>query len=157
VVGILVASAVIWTALLVLVFTLFFTVLIPAVQFGGRGEIPGDFPVYPGAQLQSAIASRFNGCTTVTAQWTTRDEPATVIGFYKQALSSPPWTITDTQQLVRSTSFYVEGTGAQHREGVLSVDAPAFANSATNISLALAKSSQRPAGGCSVVVGTVGS
>jgi len=157
VVAILIASAAVWAVVLALVLALFFTVFIPAIQFGGKGEIPTDFPVYPGAQLQSAMASGFSGCTTVSATWTTRDDAATVVGFYKQALSSSPWTITDTQSLVRSTTFYVESTGDQHREGALTVEAPSFANGSTYISLALAKSNQRVVGSCKVVVGTIGS
>jgi hypothetical protein len=156
VVAILVASALVWWALIALVFTLFFTVFIPAIQFGGKGEIPSDFPVYAGAQLDSATASRFSGCTTVTAGWSSRDKVAKVIDFYKLALSSPPWTTTDVEQHTRSTSFYFEYLGNEHREGFLTVDSPTFTNAPTEISLDMVKSRPNLVGGCKVITGTVG-
>ena len=156
VVAILVASALVWTALIALVFTLFFTVFIPAVQFGGRGEIPSDFPVYTGAQLESATASSFSGCTTVTANWSSGEAAAKVIDFYKLALSSAPWTTTDVEQHTRSTTFYFEYIGNEHREGFLTVDSSTFANAPTEISLDMVKSRANLVGGCKVITGTVG-
>src|SRR4029077_10305490 len=73
VVAILVASALVWVVLIAVVATLFLTVFIPAVQFGGRGQIPAGFPVYPSATLDSAFASRSGGCTMVSAAWSTKD------------------------------------------------------------------------------------
>ena len=157
VVAILIASAVIWLAVGIGLFTLFITVFIPLVQFGGRSEIPNDFPVYPGAQLQSATASGFNGCTTVTASWSTRDDPTTVTDFYKTALSEQSWTLIDTRQHLRSISFFFRGTGVQQREGWLTVETSSFANSTTQISLELVKSAPRAVGECHVAVGIVGS
>lgn len=96
VVAILVASAIAWMALIGLLFTLFFAVLIPALQYGGRGEIPSDFPVYPGAHLESAVASSFYGCTTVQATWSTSADPDAVTAFYQAGLSQGDWAVTST-------------------------------------------------------------
>src|ERR1700719_2227135 len=103
VVAILVASAVVWVMLIALVATLFFTVFIPAVQFGGRGQIPSDFPVYPSARLDSAVATVSGRCTTVTASWSTPDDAASVVDFYRRELAAGDWTVTDTRPLSDST------------------------------------------------------
>lgn len=94
VVAILVVTGVAWVVLIGGVFTLFIAVLIPTLQFGGRGQIPSDFPVYPGAQLQSAYAISAGGCSSVEATWSTTADAAAVQAFYQQRLSSGDWTVT---------------------------------------------------------------
>jgi hypothetical protein len=160
VVAILVASAVVWAVLITVVATLFFAVFIPAVQFGGRGEIPDDFPVYPGAHLDSALASRSPGCTTVDATWSTKDGASQVVDFYRERLSIGEWLITDTTPPSDSTVLYFRSTSIPNREGYLSVSRQPY-SSQTQITMTMAKS----AGGtpssvavsrCHVLVGALG-
>lgn len=94
VVAILVATAVAWIVLIVLLFVGFFAFLVPTLQFSGRGDIPSDFPVYPGAQLGTAIASTVNRCTTVDATWSTDDSAAKVVDFYATALPQAGYAIS---------------------------------------------------------------
>jgi len=157
VVAILVASAVVWAVLIGAVATLFFAVFIPAVEFGGRGEIPGDFPVYPGARLDSAIATVSGTCTTVTANWSTSDSPALVTDFYGRTLAATDWTVTDRRALSDSTVIYFQSTSAPNREGYLSVSSTPF-SSRTQITMTMAKSGTGAgsASGCHVLVGAAG-
>ena len=152
VVAILVASALVWVALIAAVATLFFAVFIPAVQFGGRSQIPADFPVYPNAQLESAFASRSGGgCTTVTATWSTSDNAASVLDFYRRQLSAGDWTVTDSS---RSTEIFFQSASAPSREGYVAVLSQPY-SSRTYIDLTMAKS--EPGAGsvsaCHVLVG----
>jgi hypothetical protein len=155
VVAILVASALVWVLLIAMVATLFFAVLIPAVQFGGRGQIPGDFPVYPGAHLDSAIATVSATCTTVTANWSTPDDAATVTDFYRQQLELKDWTVTDSRSASGSTVIYFQSTSVPNREGYLSVSTQAY-SSRTYITMTMAKSESTSVSGCHVLVGAGG-
>jgi len=154
VIAILVASAAVALALAATVAILFFAVFIPAVQFGGRNEIPSDFPIYPGARLDSAIASDSGPCLSVTATWSTSDDAARVIAFYRHALATGPWTITDTRQEGAATIFYFQGTSGPARGGYLSVERQAFSDR-TQISMSLERStsSAEAASGCHTLVG----
>ena len=155
VVAILVASALVWVVLIGAVATLFFTLFIPAVQFGARGEIPGDFPVYPGARLDSAIATVSGGCTTVTANWSTSDNGAAVLAFYRRELAAGDWTVTDSRSLSDSTVIYFQSTSVPNREGYLSVGSEPF-SSRTHITMTVAKSGSTSVSGCHVLVGAAG-
>jgi hypothetical protein len=157
VVAILVASAVVWVMLIALVATLFFTVFIPAVQFGGRGQIPNDFPVYPSARLDSAVATVSGRCTTVTASWSTPDDAASVVDFYRRELAAGDWTVTDTRPLSDSTVIYFQSASAPNREGYVSVLTQSY-SSRTYISMTMAKSGSGAgsAAGCHVLVGAGG-
>jgi hypothetical protein len=157
VVAILVASALVWVVLIAIVATLFFTVFIPAVQFGGRGQIPSDFPVYPSAQLDSAFATVSGRCTTLTASWSTPDSGASVVDFYRRELAAGDWTVTDTRPLSDSTVIYFQSVSAPNREGYLSVLTQPY-SSRTYISMTMAKSGSG-AGSvarCHVLVGAGG-
>lgn len=88
-------SALAWIALFGALVTLFFAVLIPAFQFSGRGDIPSDLPVYPGAHLESAYRAATGGCSSVDAVWSTADGPDAVMAFYQQRLMGD-WTVTAT-------------------------------------------------------------
>ncbi len=154
VVAILVASAVVWVVLIAMVGTLFFAVFIPAIQFGGRGEIPADFPVYSSARLDSAIATVSGACTTVTASWSTGDDAAAVADFYRRELAAGDWTVTDTRPLSDSTVIYFQSASAPNREGYLSVSRQPF-SSRTQITMTMAKSGSG-ASGCHVLVGAGG-
>jgi len=157
VVVILVASAAVWVALIAIVATLFFALFIPTVELSGRNEIPGDFPVYPGAHLESAIATVSAACTTVTATWSTPDTPAAVTDFYRQQLGASDWTVTDWRSLSASTVIYFQSTSVPNREGYLSVSSQPFSRR-TNITMTVAKSATGPgpASGCHVLVGAAG-
>jgi hypothetical protein len=157
VVAILVASALVWVALVGIVTTLLFTVFIPAIQFGGRGEIPGDFPVYPNAHLDSAFATVSGRCTTVTATWSTTDSAASVADFYRRELAAGDWTVTDTRPLSDSTVIYFQSTSAPNREGYLSVLTQPY-SSRTYISMTMAKSGSGAGSvsGCHVLVSAAG-
>ena len=155
VVAILVASALVWVALIAIVATLFFAVFIPAVQFGGRGEIPADFPVYPSAQLDSAFASRSGGCTMVSAEWSTADSASGVLDFYRQQLSTGDWTLYDSKPLSDSTVLYFQSTSAPHRDGYLSVARQPF-SSHTQITTTMAIPVTGSVSGCHVLVGVAG-
>ena len=93
VVAILVASAVAWTALIGALLVLFFGSLVPTLQYGGRSAIPSDFPVYPGAHLESAISTTTNRCSTVDATWSTSDGASQVVDFYTSRLPEAGYTI----------------------------------------------------------------
>lgn len=158
VVAILVASAVVWVVLIAIVATLFFAVFIPAVQFGGRGEIPSDFPVYPGAHLDSAFASRSLGCTTVDAAWSTRDSASQIVDFYRERLATGAWALTDSRQLSDSTVLYFQSTAAPNREGYLWVTRQPY-SSRIQITMNMVKTAPdttRSVSECHVVVGVVG-
>ena len=153
-VAILVASAAVWVALIVIVGVLFFAVFIPAVTFSGRGEIPGNFPVYPGAHLDSAFASRTGGCTTVEAGWSTGDGAERVTSYYQEQLSTGDWTLTDTRQSGSATILDFKSSSGDNPEGYLSVEATPY-SSATHISLTLAKTTSAVSS-CHVLVGVAG-
>ena len=157
VVAILVASAAVWVVLVAVVATLFFAVFIPKVALSGQREIPGDFPVYPGAHLESAIATASAGCTTVTATWSTPDGPAAVTDFYRQHLAASDWTVTEFRALSDSTVIYFQSTSVPNREGYLSVASQPFSRR-TNITMTVAKSATGPetVSGCHVLAGAAG-
>jgi hypothetical protein len=141
VVAILVASAAIWIALLGTVVTLFITVFIPTIEFGGKGEIPRDFPVYPGAHLQSAFATGIGDCTTVDATWGTGDSLALVAEFYQQELTRGPWTLVgNTRAQVDEIELYFRDVSGLHREGSLTVTSPSPSDKSTQISMTMYKS-----------------
>ena len=152
--AILVASALVWAVLLAILATLFFAVLIPAVQFGGRNQIPADFPVYPNAHLESALASVSGRCTTVTATWSSSDSAATVFDFYRRELSAGDWTVNDA---TNSTEIFFQSASTPNREGYVAVLTQPYANR-TYIELTMAKSEagDRSVSGCHVLAGAAG-
>lgn len=139
VVAILVATGAAWVVLIVLLFVAFFAVLIPTLQFGGRGEIPSDFPVYPGAHLESAIASNLQGCTSVEATWSTADDAAAVQAFYKDRLAGGDWTITSAT----GGEIDFESTSGAPRTGVVYIRGDQYARQ-TVIDLTMTKSPANP-------------
>lgn len=147
VVAILVASAAVWVVLIVALGILFFAVFIPAVEFGGRAEIPSDLPVYPGARLQSAFATGLGNCTTVDATWSSSDSAATVSAFYHEALSTGHWTITGSTQENGTYLIDFRSTSEPLRGGYLSVESFAFSNP-TQITMALEKSGAQDGSAC---------
>lgn len=138
VVAILVATAVAWIALIVLLFVGFFAVLVPTLQFSGQGDIPSDFPVYPGAQPGSAYSVTNGGCTTVQATWSTSDAADTVEAFYRDRLSSGDWTITSTV----NGRIDFESTSEPPRSGTVYIRGNEFARQ-TVIDLVVTKASGR--------------
>jgi hypothetical protein len=138
VVAILVATAAAWVVLIVLLFVALFTVLIPTLQYGGRGEIPNDFPVYPGAQMGSAYGVSAGGCTSVQATWSTSDGADAVQSFYEARLSSGDWTITSTS----NGRIDFKGTSGPQRTGTIYIRANEFAHE-TVIDLVLTMSPAR--------------
>jgi hypothetical protein len=154
VVAILVASALVWVVLIATVATLFFAVFIPAVQFGGRNQIPTDFPVYPNAQLESAFASRSGSCTTVTATWSTTDSAASVRDFYRRELSAGDWTVTDSTNL---TEIFFQSASTPTRNGYVAVLTQPYSGR-TYIDLTMAKSGSGAGSvsACHVLVGAGG-
>ncbi|HLZ94154.1 MAG TPA: hypothetical protein VKT20_02350 [Candidatus Dormibacteraeota bacterium] len=147
------ASAVTWVVLMGLLITLFFAVLIPTLQFSGRGEIPADFPVYPGARLQGAFATTTGACMSVSANWSTPDDATQVVAFYQEQLGAGDWTVVDTRTSGSATVIYFRSTSGPDREGYLSIEAAPFSNG-TQITMDLEKS--RGAASCRLVVGTTG-
>src|SRR5689334_10391583 len=95
VVAILFAAAAIWIAVFGGFVVLFVNVFVPFLEFNGRDQIPPDLPVFAGANLDSAQASVLGDCTSVDATWSTTSDEATVLTFYRGALSTEPWSITD--------------------------------------------------------------
>ena len=153
VVAILVASAAVWIVLVAVIATLFLAVFIPTVEFSGRGDIPDDFPVYPGAGLDSAFASHSGGCTTVEAGWSSPAAVQAVVVFYQERLAGGGWTITDSRMSGTATVIAFQSASGPHREGYVSIQAPPYAGK-TNISLTLVKSTASSE--CHAVVGVVG-
>ena len=153
VVAILVGSAVTSLVILVGIITLFVTVVVPGLQFGGKDQIPRDLPVYPGAHLNSAFAGGFSGCTTVNATWSTSAPASDVVAFYRSQLSTGAWTLTDSGPSRGDFNLYFESNSGPHREGVITV----FNSSgdSTEIALDLAKSISTPSSvsSCHVLVG----
>jgi hypothetical protein len=140
VVAILVASAAVWIALVGIVVTLVFTVLIPTALYSGKGEIPGNFPVYPGAHLDSAVASYATDCTIVNAVWSTSAGVSTVTAFYQGALAAEPWSVTTTASSNGAFRIYFRTTSGLNREGTLGIESRPYVNPPTHISLELYKS-----------------
>ena len=143
-------------AILAGIITLFVTVVVPGFEFGGKDQIPTDLPIYPGAQLQSAFADGFQGCTTVTATWSTSAPASDVIDFYKSQLNAGAWKLTDSGPSRAGFNLYFESTSGSNREGVITV----FSGTrrATDISLDFAKSisTQTAVSSCHVAVGQTG-
>jgi hypothetical protein len=154
VVAILVASAVTWVAVIAVVGVLFFAVFIPAVMFGGRSQIPSDFPVYPGATLSSAFASRAGGCMSVDATWSTGDTASRVTSYYQEQLSTGDWTLTDTRPSGSATVFYFKRSAGEDPQGYLSVESTPY-SSTTQITLTMEKSTS-PNTACHPLVGVAG-
>jgi len=151
VVAILVASALVWIVLIAAVATLFFAVFIPAVQFGGRNQIPADFPVYPNAQLESAFASRSGSCTTVTATWSTSDHAESVLDFYRRELSTGAWTVTGSN---RSTEIFFQSASTPNREGYVAVlTQPYSGRTYIDLTMAKSESGAGSVSACHVLVG----
>jgi hypothetical protein len=138
VVAILVASAAVWLILIAVVATLFFAVFIPGVQFGGRAEIPSDFPIYPGAHLDSAFATRAGGCTTVEAEWSTGDDATRVVAFYREQLSTGDWTLTDSTRSGSATVLDFKSSSGASPNGYLSVESTPY-SSTTRIMMTVTK------------------
>ncbi|HET7419436.1 MAG TPA: hypothetical protein VFL27_03565 [Candidatus Dormibacteraeota bacterium] len=153
-VAILVASAAVWIAIVVTLLVLFFNVFIPAVTLGGKGEIPVDFPVYPGAHLESATASSLGGCTSVVASWSASTVAGPVVTFYESGLATGAWTLTDTRQHLNGVDLSFESTTGPRREGVLTISYSPYDRSTTQISLEMYKSSGAANTVC--VFGTIG-
>jgi fermentation-respiration switch protein FrsA (DUF1100 family) len=156
VVWILVGSAVTSLVVVVGIIALFVTVVVPGFEFGGRDQIPSDLPVYPGAKLESALATGFQGCIDVSASWSTPAPEADVIDFYNSQLNTGAWSLTDTNRSRAGFHLSFESRTGAHREGVISVLANAAG--ATSISLDLVKStsSRTSVSSCHVVVGDTG-
>src|SRR5438270_8043864 len=156
VIAILVGSALTSMAILAGVITLFVTVLVPGFEFGGKDQIPTDLPIYPGAQLQSAFAGGFQGCSTVTATWSTAAPASEVIDFYKSQLNTGAWRITSSGPSRGEFYIYFESTSGSQREGAITVSSGTGGR--TDISLDLAKSisTQTAVSSCHVVVGQTG-
>jgi hypothetical protein len=157
VIGILVGSAVSSVVILAGIITLFVTVVVPGFEFGGKDQIPADFPVYPGAKLESAFASEYEDCTTVTATWSTSAPPSQVIDFYRAQLNTGPWTLTDSSRGREGFDFDFHSNSGVHREGVVTV----FSRSegGTQISLDLAKSrppTRTSVSSCHILAGQIG-
>src|SRR5439155_24827793 len=121
VIAILVGSALASIAVLAGIITLLVIVVIPGFEFGGKDQIPTDVPIYPGAQLQSAFASGFEGCTTVTATWSTPAPASDVIDFYKSQLNSGVWRVTISGTSRGDFYLYFDNTSGSQREGAISV------------------------------------
>ena len=144
VVAILVASAIVWIGLIAALFAVLFFVLLPNLEFSGKSEIPKDIPVYPGAQLNSAFATKYGGCTTVEATWTTGDDSHRVVSFYSEQLSAGGWTVTDTRNRTGGTEIDFSSTSGPLRQGFVFVESPPYSNQ-TEINLTLYKSPGVPA------------
>ena len=156
VIAILVGSALASIAVLAGIITLLVTVVIPGFEFGGKDQIPTDVPIYPGAQLQSAFASGFQGCTTVTATWSTPAPASDVIDFYKSQLNTGAWRVTSSGPSRGEFYLYFESTSGSQREGAITVSSGT--RGPTDISLDLAKSisTRTTVSGCHVIVGEIG-
>ncbi len=123
VVAILVVAAAIWIAVFGGLIMLFVNVFIPSIQFSGRDQIPRDFPVFAGANLDSAQASVIGDCTSVNATWSTTSDEATVLTFYRGALSTDPWSITDDYNHRGQQELdFSSDSGGRHREGALTLE-----------------------------------
>ena len=156
VIAILVGAALTSMVILAGLITLFVTVVVPGFEFGGKDQIPTDLPIYPGAQLQSAFADGFEGCTTVTATWSTSAPASDVIDFYKSQLNTGAWRVTSSGASRGEFYLYFESTSGSQREGAITVSSET--GGPTDISLDLAKSisTQTTVSGCHVVVGQTG-
>jgi hypothetical protein len=150
VVAILIGSAIASFLLFAGVIVLFATVFIPTVQFGGRGEIPNDFPVYPRSHLESAFATGVGDCTNVSATWSTSDGVEAVTKFYQGELAAGTWRLTDTRDHSGEVDLYFESTSGSHREGSLTLRSGAYQEASTQIFLEMYKSGAKPTKNCRV-------
>lgn len=156
VVAILAASVLVWFGILTTLVILFIDVFIPAFTLGGKSEIPGDFPVYPGSHLQTAVASSFSECTTVSATWTAASPVGSVVAFYKSGLAQGPWSLTDSREQLGELDLYFESTAGPRRDGIVMISAEPYDSATTVISLQLSKSKGGDAGGCQLLVVGIG-
>ncbi len=154
VVAILVATAGVWLVLVGALVTLVFTVLLPAVQFSGRSQIPADMPVYPGASLESAFSSTSPGCTTVQAGWSSTANADSVVTFYQQQLAQGPWTLVQTKPVGNATLLYFRSTSGPDRAGYIEIQ-PLSVPLGTQITLTLDKA-RSVASTCHTAVGVTG-
>jgi len=156
VVAILVGSGLISLVLFVGIIALFVAVLIPAFEFGGRDQIPSDLPVYPGAKLELAFANGFQGCTNVTANWSTADPAAEVDDFYRSELNTGPWTLTGASTTRGALDLAFASSSGPHREGVITVTSTAGGGSYISLDLAKSSQSRSSVSDCHVLVGQTG-
>lgn len=133
VVAILVGTGAVSVALVATVIVVFVFVLVPFLQFGGRGQIPADFPVYPGAHLESAFATGSSGCTAVDATWSTHDDQSRVLAFYREQLNSGDWTTTDFR--ASTNAIYFSSTSGNQQQGVLTVGGGPYGSTYASVQL----------------------
>ena len=133
VVAILLGTAAVSVALVATIVLVFAFVLVPFLQYGGRGQIPGDFPVYPGAHLESAFATGSDGCTAVDATWSTHDEQSRVLAFYREQLNSGDWTTTDFR--ASTNAIYFSSTSGNQLQGVLTVGGGPYGSTYASLQL----------------------
>ena len=76
---------------------------------------PDDFPLYPEAELQSAITSTEAGAAGTVATFQSDDDASDVISFYEAEFDAGPWTMTvDPVIDDESASFLVEHEGGSN-------------------------------------------
>ena len=156
VVAILVGSGLISLLGLVGIIALFVAVLIPAFEFGGKSQIPTDLPVYPGAKLDYAFASRLGDCTDLNATWSTPATASDVTAFYSSKLNTGAWTLTDTSPVNGGLDLSFTSTFGPHREGVIMVSRTAGGGSEILLQFTKAASSPSAVSECHIIVGQIG-
>jgi hypothetical protein len=73
-------------------------------------DFPDSFPIYDGADLQSAIRGEQDGIEGVYAIWTTGDDFDDVKSFYEDAFDGDTWTTVSTGTAGGATYWAVEET-----------------------------------------------
>jgi hypothetical protein len=68
-------------------------------------SFPDDFPIYDGADLQSAIQGEQDGIEGIVATWTTGDDVDDVRAFYDEQFDGDPWSTT-TEGTAGGTAYW---------------------------------------------------
>lgn len=83
---------------------------------------PDDFPLYPGADLQSVLTSDEEGAAGTLAAFETDDSVSDVSDFYENAFRAGPWVNTVDPQLSDSeASFLIQHEDGSNAESSVSI------------------------------------
>jgi hypothetical protein len=83
---------------------------------------PDDFPLYPGAEVISALTSTEEGAAGILASFETEDAVSNVADFYESAFESGPWVNAEDPQVTDSeATFLVEREDGSSADSSVSI------------------------------------
>jgi len=85
---------------------------------------PGDFPIYPDAELDSVVSSTEEGIAGTVATFTTGDAFEDVTDFYTEELADGPWVAVGNPVIdAESALFFVETENGRYPESNVTITA----------------------------------